>query len=67
MASNSAVVMPLSRCCLEVIYQTEPPDRESEITGCIQCSKILVFHNKAWKDANVLNSQQWHDLCFDFH
>jgi hypothetical protein len=65
MASNSPVVMPLSRCCLEKIQRRTPPDSEGELIWCRKCGQFLVFHHNAWKDADVLNNQEWHEFCYN--
>jgi len=50
MAINSAVVMPLKRCCLTKISKTPPlVDKEDTLMYCFECSTFLKFTNQAWK------------------
>lgn len=61
MAINSAVVMPLERCCMEKISKRSVLDRENDVMWCKECGEYLAFHNGAWKSFDQIDDHEWYD------
>lgn len=62
MAVNSAITMPLNRCCILKVQQRTLDDRQGDMIWCPDCDNYLIFNNGAWKLANLVqgwNNEMW--------